>query len=404
MPVPDPAPLTLAFSEAKPVGTEDGRVEPVTREPIRVCFLIDRLFRAGTELQLLGLLQTLDQSRVRPYLCLLDGEDAVSRSLEPTDLPVMRLGIQSLRHPSTWRKAMEFWSFLRRERIEIIQTYFEDSSFFGVPLARLAGVHRVVRTRFRLTDERLPAISFWTARLINRFVTAVVANSEACGKSIIADEWVRPQMVQVISNGIDLARFETIPDLDFPVGPESITRVGMIANFWPIKEPWLLVDAARLLAEMGPRIQFALAGRGELLPELQAMASAAGLQDRVMFPGGLYDDVPDFLRGIHVAVLTSRSEGLPNAVMEYMAAGRAIVATAVGGTTDLIVHETHGLLVPPGDARALAEAIRRLILDPDLAVQLGRAARDRVRQHFSRARQARQYEALYHRLLSPNPR
>jgi glycosyltransferase involved in cell wall biosynthesis len=86
-----------------------------------------------------------------------------------------------------------------------------------------------------------------------------------------------------------------------------------------------------------------------------------------------------------------------------MAAGRAIVATAVGGVTDLIEHETHGLLIPPGDAPALARAIERLILDPNLAVRLGRAARDRAWQHFSRERQARRYESLYHELLTPEP-
>jgi glycosyltransferase involved in cell wall biosynthesis len=366
---------------------------------VRVAFLIDRLFPGGTELQLLGLLRALDRTRVCPYLCLLDGEDPLSRSIEPDDLPVIRLGIRSLRRPSTFRQARRFFEFLRRERIEIVQTYFEDSSFFGVPVARLAGVRKLVRTRFRLTDRGLPAATFWAARLINRLVTTTVANSRACGLSVIADEWVRPATVRVIPNGIDLDRFEGVPGLEPRTAPDGLVHVGMVANLWPIKEPWLLVEAARLLAAREPRVRFAVAGRGELLPDLQDRVAGAGLGDRFTFLGGVAD-VPAFLGGVRVAVLTSRSEGLPNAVLEYMAAGRAVVATAVGGTVDLIEHGRHGLLVPPGDAPALAEAVGRLVGDPALAARLGRAARDRVRRGFGREHQARCYQALYERLLT----
>src|SRR5262249_26105537 len=146
----------------------------------------------------------------------------------------------------------------------------------------------------------------------------------------------------------------------------SGTVVGMVANLWLIKDPAALIEAARLLVARGLRLRFRVAGRGDLLPELLTQVSKAGLEDRFAFLGGVVD-IPGFLRNIRVAVLTSRSEGLPNAVLEYMAAGRAIVATAVGGTTDLIESGLHGLIVRPGDPHALAGAIARLAGDPALA-------------------------------------
>src|SRR5438067_8721948 len=103
---------------------------------MRVCFMIDQLSAAGTEMQLLALIRHLDRSRVQPYLCLLKGMEPESRSLEPKDCPVIRLDVRSLHHPETLGKAMHFARFLRKERIEAMQVYFPDSTNFGVTVAR----------------------------------------------------------------------------------------------------------------------------------------------------------------------------------------------------------------------------------------------------------------------------
>src|SRR5262249_32440543 len=118
--------------------------------PLRVCFLIDRLSTAGTEAQLLSLIRHLDRQRVEPFLCLLEGDDEESLALQPESCPVLRLGVRSLHHPSTFTKALRFASFLRRQGIDVMQVYFRDSTNFGVTVARLAGVPQVVRTRFNL--------------------------------------------------------------------------------------------------------------------------------------------------------------------------------------------------------------------------------------------------------------
>src|SRR5436309_10204585 len=117
------------------------------RRPVRVCFLIDELATAGTETQLLALVRRLDRRRVRPHLCLLRGDGAASRALEPDDCRVLRLGVRSLRSPAALAGAWRLARFLRRERIDVLQVYFPDSTYFGVPVGRLAGVPAVVRTR-----------------------------------------------------------------------------------------------------------------------------------------------------------------------------------------------------------------------------------------------------------------
>src|SRR5207245_11728690 len=115
-------------------------IESRPRRPVRVCFMIDSLKPAGTETQLLALIHHLDRSQVQPTLCLLDGEDETSRALEPKDCPVLRLGVKRLTHPLTLAKAWKLLRFLRRQRIDVLQVYFLDSTYLGVIVGRLAGV------------------------------------------------------------------------------------------------------------------------------------------------------------------------------------------------------------------------------------------------------------------------
>src|SRR6516165_8894048 len=119
--------------------TRKERRADASPRPVRVCFVIDELAPAGTESQLLALIRHLDRRRVWPYLCLLRGDKPVSQAMEPDECPILRLEVGSLRHPRTLLRAWRFVRFLRRERIDVVQAYFADSSYFGIPAAWLAG-------------------------------------------------------------------------------------------------------------------------------------------------------------------------------------------------------------------------------------------------------------------------
>src|SRR5579885_1419512 len=183
---------------------------PPKERPVRVCFFIDRLSRAGTETQLLALIRELDRTRVEPSLVLLDGEDDLSRSLEPADCPVLRLGVKRLLGPGAVRAAGRLAGFWRRQRVEVLQVYFLDSAYFGVPLARWCGVPKVVRVRNNL--------GYWLTRkhrvlnrLTARFVDATVTNTEA-GKQALVAEGEPAERVAVLENGVDLGRFDGFPE------------------------------------------------------------------------------------------------------------------------------------------------------------------------------------------------
>jgi len=346
-------------------------------------------------MQLLQLIEGLEATRVKPYLCLLNGKDELSRSLEPKSCPVLRLGVRSLHHPSTLLRAWEFGRFLRREQIDIVQTHFPDSTYFAVPVARLAGVKRIVRTRrdlgcwMRPIDRRL-------GRLYNCLTTAVLVNCEACRQAVIEQEGVAPDRVVVIPNGIDLNRFARIPAYAPSVNGQP-RRVGMVANLRPVKAPDVFVRAAAIVAQSHPNVIFQIAGDGDT-ESVRKLARECGIEGRLELLGQV-QDIPSFLGGLDVAVLPSHSEGLSNSLLEYMAAGRPIVATAVGGNRQLLKNGIHGLLIPQGNAEALAEGIDTLLCDPVLAASLSVACRGRVQRKYSLGAAVAQHEEFYASLV-----
>jgi glycosyltransferase involved in cell wall biosynthesis len=381
----------------KPVGDRTVRLSGVNaaRRPLRICYLIDELATAGTETQLLALLRGVDREKVRPYLCLLRGDSPLSRALEPDDVPVLRLGVQSLLSPRSVVRAGRFLRFLRRERIHVVQAYFPDSSYFGVPLAWLAGVPHRLRTRNNSGHWTTP-LHRLLGRCLNWLTTGTLANCQAARESLVRDEQPDPASVYVLENGVDLKRFELISVYQRNEAKQPL-RIGTVANLRAVKGIDVLVEAAALLAKRNAISAVEIVGEGVERAALQSQIDAAGLSARIQLRGRC-DDVPGFLSRFDVAVLCSRSEGMPNAVLEYMAAGRPIVATRVGAVPELIEDGVHGLLVPPNDAAALADAIGRFGSDPALAASCAAAARRRVNERYSRAAMLRRFEEFYDQL------
>ncbi|HLW63832.1 MAG TPA: glycosyltransferase [Gemmataceae bacterium] len=358
--------------------------------PIRVCFLIDNLSRAGTESQLLALIRSLDRSRVEPFLVLLDGENDLSRSLEPADCPVLRLGVRSFRRLSAISGAVRFGRFLRQHRIDILQAYFIDSVYFGVPVAKLAGVRHTLRVRNNLSEWLTPKHRR-LGRQYGRTVDATLTNCEAGRQAILQAESLRPERVIVLENGVDLDRFRRFepPDTARPA-----VRIGAVANLRPVKNIDLFIQAAAELCKGCPNLQFEVAGDGPERGELEDVIAKLNLEGRFRLLGPVAD-APAFLASLDIAVLCSKSEGMSNALLEYMAAGRAIVATSVGANSKLLCDGEHGVLIHPNSIPELVAAIERLLKDPELARRIAASARQHVEACFSREAMCRRFEEFY---------
>ncbi|MGQ3051144.1 MAG: glycosyltransferase [Roseateles sp.] len=256
-------------------------------------------------------------------------------------------------------------------------------------LGRHAGVGAGVPVLIQVehnSRERYTAWSRWQSRRLARRSAALVGVSEGVRQSLLAQGLPADKTI-TIANGIDLARFAH-------AGGEREAGVVMSARFARQKDHATLIDAIALLASRhGLKPPLQLAGTGPHLARIQAQAERMGLLGQVRFLGH-HGDMPGLLRSQAIYVLSTHYEGMPLALVEAMAAGCACIASDVIGVRGVIADGATGLLVPEGDAAALADAIARLLHDPALAARLGAAARERAWAEHGLALMRERYEAL----------
>ena len=369
-----------------------------TGAPIRVLFVIGTLDIGGTELQLVGLATRLGRVRFTARVCCLEHEGPLARDLREAGVPVDEVpfrGLSVLRSPmAVLRRFGELVALMRKVQPTIVQTFLPHANTVRALAARLARVP-IVLTGLRGLDGTLAV----GGRLAARLADAVLANAEAVRDHAVRGQGMPAAKLRVIRNGLDLDTFQEAarpPAPDLPSGRLVVT----VANPNRFKTPGLLIlveSATSVLTEI-PAARFVLVGDGPCRPAVLEAVRARGLADRFICLGAR-TDVPAILACCEVMVLPSLQEGLPNAVLEAMAAGKAVVASRVGGIPELVLDGETGLLVPAGDSAALASAISSLLADPARAARMGQAGRARVQALFSLDRMIRETEALYDELL-----
>lgn len=363
------------------------------KKPLRVAFVIDELATAGTETQLLALLKNLDRTIVSPLLVLLRGNNPRSRQLEPADCPVLRLEVQSLHKLSTLMLAWRFQRWLRDQQIDVVQAYFPDSSYFALPIAWLAGVPERIRVRNNLGHWLTP-FHRGMCQILRWFTTASITNSQRGRDQLLAEGYL-PRQVSVLANGVDLDRFLQLD----PISLENpkICTIGVVANLRHVKGIDLLIQAARHILDSNPDLHFEIAGEGEMRDSLENQIAAAGIAHRFHLVG-LVQDIPQFLSKLEVAVLCSRSEGMSNALLEYMAAARPVVATRVGAADEMLVDGSEGILVAPDDWLALKDGILAILQNRVKARNMGLLARQKAATLFRREAMVARFQQFYRQL------
>ena len=359
----------------------------------RVCFVFDFWRgRAGAELQLALLLRHIDHSKIEPFVLTLHGDDTLIPELPNCSVHCLKMGW--LRSLSTFSKAWELRQFFKRNRIDTIQALTIDNPLlaFVALVGKLSGVKKIFGFRVDIGFWMTPGQAR-VGKFAHRFlVDKVIANAEACKQSIIEQENVRPENVFVVPNLIETERFANIPTWTTTTA-HSPRRIGIVGNLKSVKGTDIFIDAAKIVLEKHPGVQFELAGTGEV-QQYQSQINRLGIAKNVRLLGSL-SDVPTFLSTLDVAVLSSRSEGLPNAIMEYMAAGRPCVVTDVGGCGELIQHERNGLLVPSENPAALADGIVNLLGHSDKAEQFATEARKDISEKYEAAVVANRWCGIY---------
>ncbi len=323
------------------------------------------------------------------------------------DIPEFRLN--SFYDLHTARQVWRFARYLRKHEIDVVHAHDFYTNIFGMAGASLAGVP--VRIASRRESAVRPERQRLVERLAYRRARAVIANCEDVRQQLIR-EGVPAQKVRTVYNGLDVARVQPaqkkrsdiLHALGLPADARFVTiMANMRAHVWnpePLcyKDHPTFLRAAKRIHDSVPDAAFIIAGEGEMMEATQELARNLGIADRTFFIGRC-TDVGSVLSISDVCVLSSSSEGFSNAILEYMAAGRPVVATDVGGAREAIVHGETGYLVPTGDHDQLADLVIELLSDPENATLMGEAGRRRVNEKFSTTKQLQNVESLYTEFL-----
>jgi glycosyltransferase involved in cell wall biosynthesis len=341
----------------------------------------------------------LDPARFKRYLCVTHAPDPQYRAATERDVArlrvdgveVLRMERRSLASNIAWAR---LYALLVRESIDIAHAHMPRASVPGTVIARAARVPVIVSHEHGWSFEGKPLRRFLDRHIVARGSDVLLAVSEWDRRNIAAVERVPLDRVRVLSNGVRLTPAEG-HDLRAELGiPAEVGLVGAVGMLRPEKGYRDLIHAVAQLKRDSVAVRCVIAGDGPEEGALRSLIAGLGLTDDVLLLGRR-TDVTDVIASLDVAVLASKHEGSPLAVIEYMAGAVPIVATAVGGVPELVHDGVHGLLVRPGDPAALAGAIGRLLGDRTLARGLAHAAHERQRANFDLDVVVQQLEKIY---------
>jgi len=375
---------------------------------IKIAYLLPNIESGGTERHILSLARSLDRSRYSLSLVTTAGGGSLYKEFSEI-MPVTVMG-----EPGSHRRIRVgplvhigaigalAWIY-RKERPDIVHACLPVACVLGPIAARLAGVRKVIVSRRSLSNYKAKYPQMSRVEPLGYLLAdAVLVNSDAVRRDVERTERFWEGKIRLVHNGID-----TTPTVPSPIremfpelaGREAGPVVTYVANLFPYKGHMDLVEAARTVVDEFPSARFLLVGRdaGEM-EAVRARIAALGLDRRVLL-AGLRSDALKIMAASSFVVHPSHEEGFSNTILEAMAAGKAVVATRVGGNPEAVIDGETGILVPPRDPAALSAAMLSLLRDPARALEMGAAGRRRVVERFSLGKMVREIESLYEGLF-----
>jgi len=357
----------------------------------------------GSERFLRNLLSRLPPERYAVTVVQLNGASRDLQGHRLVDHVLLHtLDVGPVYGPRGWRALRHLRSLVRREHFHVIQSQHEKSDLLNALLPRAPGRVRISNRR-DMGFNKSPRLRL-LFRFLNHRFDCVVAPSRPILSDLGNGESLRLQRMVWIPNGVDADRFAPPSEAQrrevrasLGIAADAIV-FGCVASLTPVKRHADLIDAFAQLHQELPDAALLLVGDGPLRGEIEAQVERLGLQGAVHLVGDR-SNVEALLPALDVAVLASSTEGMSNAILEAMACGLPVIATAVGGNLHLVRDNDSGRLVPPREPPALAAAMRELAGAPAVRASMGRSARERIEREFSLDGMARAFDCLYRRLL-----
>lgn len=300
---------------------------------------------------------------------------------------------------------MRMWRLFRSGSFDALITFTHYSNIVGPVLGYYSGIPVRITSQRSLTGSYNNWIGIFNRIITNsRMVDAMTAVSNAVRDDSITREHIRPDKIETIYTGIDIEKYRSDTE-----GRNRIRReLGLkddnyvivnIARHHPIKGHRYLLEAMAAILEQAPHCRLLLAGDGPLRRDIETQIRELGIEREVIVLGNR-DDVPALLTASDLMVVSSLEEGLPNVVLEGMAAGLPIVATEVGGIPELVTHYSTGILIQPSDAEALSNAVLEMISNNPLALHMSKQGRAKVATDFTAEQTTKNYLTLVNQIFN----
>lgn len=360
--------------------------------PRPIAFFSPELVSGGTQRHLLEVLRLIDRSRFTPLVISAKGSGPLGEVVRAADVELVELRLgPAMASRQFLRCVREAADVLRARRVAVVQYFEWRAGLIALAAARRVGGCRLVAARRSVPKER--GLQRALAELVVRVADRVVVNAEMLRPGGRAGA-----RTDVIPSGVDTDRFRPGCDrraakAELGLRPESIV-IGTVGRLEPRKGTDTLLAAVAALRAADADITLVVVGDGPLRVALAREAGERGIAERVRFLGDRAD-VAEVLAALDVFVLPSRTEGMSNALLEAMAMGLPVVATAVGGTPEVIDDGRSGYLVPADDPKRMAAAVTRVLADAALAARLGVAARQTVEERYGARSMVRRLESVY---------
>jgi sugar transferase (PEP-CTERM/EpsH1 system associated) len=384
------------------ISTKKRRAQEVrARRRLHICHIIHRLDYGGLQNGLVNVANGLDPRRFRhTVICLKDATDFKVR-LKAPGAEIIEIGKRDGKDPLAYLKV---YMALRRIRPDVVHTR-NLPAVDMIYVARLSGVKALIHSEHGLDVFEIDGKNRKYNRLrrmAGGFVRRFVAMSDDLAQWLENEVRIPQWKIRVFYNGVDTERFRPGGKrLDLaPTGfaDENSIVLGTVGRLEPVKDQVTLVRAFLRALELRPglsrRLRLVMIGDGDLRREIENILMEAKASHLTWMPG-FKENASDYYGLFDVFVLPSKREGISNTLLEAQSCGLPVIATDVGGTPEIVAHGRAGMLVPPGNVQAMAEAILRYVEEPALMRRQGLAARERMEQEFSMAKMLANYEKLY---------
>ncbi|MEO8089903.1 MAG: glycosyltransferase [Gemmatimonadales bacterium] len=365
----------------------------------RILLLSTSLGMGGADRQILYLAHALIARDYEVRLVCMTPPEEMGRQALAGGLPITSLDMQ--RGQADWQSFQRFVTLLKTWQPQVLTSFMYHANLLGRLAGKWAGVPLVV-TSIR-SERNGSAARDWLMRLTNWMDHSCTTNSQQVADSLMSRGLLSRRKLTVIPNGVDNAALTASTDErartreELGLAPTDFLWLA-IGRLWEQKDYPTLLRAFHGLRS--PSARLAIAGRGPLLEDLRLQAGQLGIGKQVMLLG-VRHDVGALLGAADALVLSSAWEGMPNVVMEALAAAKPVVATQVGGVAELVQPGRSGFLAPPGDADALSRAMGELMsLPADQRRQMGLHGRDHIAAHYGLATMAERWTALYEYLMN----